>query len=88
MSWEKPQVLATMNILHTADESQTSFQWSCSPLERETRLDSMLPAQQGTHLDMPGGHTIKATKHQELLEQFGEEWFYTQWSKLNNCPIH
>lgn len=72
MSWEKPQVLATKNILHTADESQTAFQGSWSPLERETRLDSMLPAQLGTHLDMPGGHTFKATKRQELLEQFGQ----------------
>lgn len=85
MSREKPQVQATKNILHPADEPQASFQWSCSPLERETWMESMLPAQLGTHPDMPRGLTFKATKRQELLQQLSQKWFHTQWSKLNNC---
>lgn len=31
-------------------------------------MESMLPAQLGTHLDMPGGLKFKATKQQELRE--------------------
>lgn len=82
MSWEKPQVLATENILHTADESQISFQWSCSPLERETRVDSMLPAQQGTRLDMPGGHTIKPQSTKSCWNSLARNY------SIPNCPIH
>lgn len=41
---------ATKNILRTADEPQASFQRSCSPLEKDTGMGSMLPAQLGTRL--------------------------------------
>lgn len=64
MSREKPQVQATKNILHLIDEPQASFQRSCSPLEEETGMESTLPAQRETHLDMPGGLAFKATKQQ------------------------
>lgn len=69
MSEEKPQVQATENILSPADEPQASFQRSCSPLEEERGMESMLPAQLGTHLDMPGGPAFRATQQQELPEQ-------------------
>lgn len=87
MSREKPQVQATKNILHPADESQASFQWSCSPLERETRMESMLPAQLGTHIDMPGGLISKATKQQKLLEQLCQEWLHTQRDKAQQLSL-
>lgn len=64
MNREKPQVKATENILGPADEPQASFQWFCGPLEGETRMESMLSAQLGTHRDIPGGHASKATKQQ------------------------
>lgn len=85
MSREKPQVQATKNILHPSDEPQASSQWSCSPLERETRIESMLSAQGDSSWYAWRPH-IKSTKQQELQQQHGQEWFHTQRSKLNNCP--
>lgn len=86
MSREKPQVQATKNILHLVDEPQASFQRSCSPLEEETGMESTLPAQLGTHLDMPGGLAFKAKKQQAVPKHLGRNRFHTQWPKLNNCP--
>lgn len=71
MSGEKPEVQASKNILRPADEPRASSHRSRSPLERETRMERMLPAQLGTRLDAPGGLTFKATKQRESLEQLG-----------------
>lgn len=84
---EKPQVQATNNILHPADKPQASFQWSCGPLERETWMESMLPAQLGTVLDMAGGFPFKGREQQKLREQLGQEMFHTHGSKLNHPSL-
>ena len=66
MSRETTRVHATKTILDPADKPQASFHRPCSPLERETRMESGLPARLGIHLDMPGGRSFRATKQQEL----------------------
>lgn len=63
------QSVATKNILHPVDEPQASFLGSCSPLEKKTGMESMLPALLGTHLNIPGGYTFKTRKQHVLLEQ-------------------
>lgn len=53
MKRKEPRVKAMEYILQPAEGPQASFQWSWGAIEEETCMESMLPAQHGTHLAVP-----------------------------------